>query len=528
LSAQHRQEAEVAAVEERERAAAETAATAARAARPTMMELAAARAEVEAAAVADAACAAAAELKALRASSTDSSISADDDRDNELKLAREAAWEQAPQWAATHPQGRRGGSPDGRERAGDAPGRGARGGRVPDGGGNPDRRGCAGGWVDGDHSLYRRHDSLSPDRYHGHHGIQAIVRDISPDGGWPTLTRTNYVEWAAVMRVRLQVRHMWEAVRYGDVDYYEDRRALDALIATVPSEMQFSLSKKRTAKEAWDAIAVARIGSDRARKTTLQALRKEWENLAFKPSEDVDDFALRLNTLQQKMVQFGDGTYGEEKAVEKLFRCIPEKYKQITRSIKSLLDLSTMSIEEVIGRLKVIDGDEQQPLSGSITIGGKLHLTREQWEACQGDGKKGESPPPQRAAASAASDTSHAEAPKPGRNDVSRVAPAEAPAAVPPATRSRHETAPATTVASLAIGPRSADCHDAARPMSHRWRRRSQLCSWHMQASSYLQRHWPQRLSFTLMSREHTPSSATAPAVTRLTGGTSTPVPPIT
>jgi hypothetical protein len=43
---------------------------------------------------------------------------------------------------------------------------------------------------------------------------------------------------------------MWEAVQYGDVDYYEDRRALDALIAAVPLEMQFSLSKKRTAKEA--------------------------------------------------------------------------------------------------------------------------------------------------------------------------------------------------------------------------------------------------------------------------------------
>jgi hypothetical protein len=32
-------------------------------------------------------------------------------------------------------------------------------------------------------------------------------------------------------------------------------------------------------------------------------------------------------------------------------------------------------------------------LSRGITVGGKLHLTREQWEACQGDGKKGESPP---------------------------------------------------------------------------------------------------------------------------------------
>jgi hypothetical protein len=100
------------------------------------------------------------------------------------------------------------------------------------------------------------------------------------------------------MKVRLQVQHMWEAVRYGDVNYYLDRLAMYALIAAVPSEVQFSLSNKRTVKEAWDAIAVARIGSDCARKTTLQALRKEWENLAIKTGENIDDFAFRLNTLQ--------------------------------------------------------------------------------------------------------------------------------------------------------------------------------------------------------------------------------------
>jgi hypothetical protein len=88
------------------------------------------------------------------------------------------------------------------------------------------------------------------DRYHANRGIQAIVKDVGPGGGWPTLTKTNYVEWVAVMRIRLQVRHMWKAVRYGDVDYYEYRRALDALIAAILPEMQFSLSKKRTTKEA--------------------------------------------------------------------------------------------------------------------------------------------------------------------------------------------------------------------------------------------------------------------------------------
>jgi hypothetical protein len=138
-------------------------------------------------------------------------------------------------------------------------------------------------------------------------------------------------------------------------------------------------------------------------------------------------------------------------------------------------------------------------------------------------GRRG-SPLPRRAAASAASGTSHAEAPKPRREDMPRVAPTEA----PPTTRSWHETTPATTMASLAIGPRSVDSHNATIPTSHRWRRRSQFCSWHRQASSYLQQHRPQRLSSTLMSRQHTPSSTMAPTVTRLTGGASTLAPPIT
>ena len=414
-SARRRQEADLAAAEERRRAAEATAAAAARASRLAQAELAAARAEVEAAAAADAARAAAAEVEDLR-SSHSSSIAADDSADPDLELLeRDAARRRAAQWAAVHAH-ERGRSPDRRGGAGGVPGGGAHGnggGRVeeehglrrPRGSLSPDRyrggagdapgggaHGNGGGRVEEEHGLRRPRGSLSPDRYRGYHGYQAVARDVGPGGGWPTLTKTNYVEWAAVMKVRLQVLHMWEAVRYGDVDYDQDRRALNALIAAVPTEMQFSLTSKRTAKDAWDAIAAARIGSDRARKSTLQQLRKEWEDLAFKPGEDVDDFALRLNTLLQKVVQFGDNTYSEERAVEKLFRCVPEKYKQMARSIESLLDLSTMSIEEAIGRLKVVDIDEPQPSSGP-----KLLLTREQWAAGQGDKKKGE---PSSAAAS--------------------------------------------------------------------------------------------------------------------------------
>jgi hypothetical protein len=106
-SARRQQEAEVAAAQERERAAAAAAATAARAARLAAAELTTVRAEVEAAEAADAARAAAVELEALRGNSAGSSVSGDDSTNDELRLAREVAQEQATQWAAAHPHGGR-------------------------------------------------------------------------------------------------------------------------------------------------------------------------------------------------------------------------------------------------------------------------------------------------------------------------------------------------------------------------------------------------------------------------------------
>jgi hypothetical protein len=46
-----------------------------------------------------------------------------------------------------------------------------------------------------------------------------IGADVPAVGGLPS-PRPTTSSGAAVMRIRLQVRHMWEAVRYGDVDYY--------------------------------------------------------------------------------------------------------------------------------------------------------------------------------------------------------------------------------------------------------------------------------------------------------------------
>ena len=62
----------------------------------------------------------------------------------------------------------------------------------------------------------------------------------------------------------------------------------------------------------------------------------------------------------------------------KFLRVVPRQYKQLAWSIESLVDLSTMMIEELVGRLKVA---EERGGEADNHASGELLLTGEQWDA---------------------------------------------------------------------------------------------------------------------------------------------------
>ena len=66
----------------------------------------------------------------------------------------------------------------------------------------------------------------------------------------------------------------------------------------------------------------------------------------------------------------------DKKVILKYLRVVPKQYKQMARSIESLLDLNTMSIEELTGRLKVCEEDDKEEAVGHANSG-KLLLTEE-------------------------------------------------------------------------------------------------------------------------------------------------------
>jgi hypothetical protein len=181
--------------------------------------------------------------------------------------------------------------------------------------------------------------------------VERVIRESGGAGNWPQLTKTNYDSWALLMKLKLQARHLWQAVEDGDVEFHDDRTALEAICSAVPPELVPTLATKPSAKAAWKAIRMMRDGDERVQKSTAQNLRTEYEQIAFRDGESVEDFALRLSNIMQRLAILGDPE-PEAKVLAKYLRVARPRYRQLVVSIETLLDIDTLSAEEVTGRLK--------------------------------------------------------------------------------------------------------------------------------------------------------------------------------
>ena len=73
----------------------------------------------------------------------------------------------------------------------------------------------------------------------------------------------------------------------------------------MPAEYVIPLGAKDSAKEAWESLETMRLGGDCVRKAKAQQLRREYEAIAFRDSEAIEDFALRLSSLVSQLAQVG-------------------------------------------------------------------------------------------------------------------------------------------------------------------------------------------------------------------------------
>jgi hypothetical protein len=167
--------------------------------------------------------------------------------------------------------------------------------------------------------------------------IQRVIREVGGGSSYHTLIKTNYSDCALLINVKLKVWALWSVIDDDGTDQQEDGKLY--------------LTEEEMTKDAWDAIATMRVGDDRMKKATTQQLRQKFDLTTFDDDETVEDYVLRLSGMAAHLATLSEEVKDSE-IVVKMFRSLPPRFKQITIVIKTLFDVSTMSVADLTGWLK--------------------------------------------------------------------------------------------------------------------------------------------------------------------------------
>ncbi|TYK12007.1 copia protein [Cucumis melo var. makuwa] len=185
----------------------------------------------------------------------------------------------------------------------------------------------------------------------------------------PRLMKENYSSWCIRMKALLGSQDVWDIVSNGYEEpesdaalnqaqrealqntRKKDQKALTIIHQAIDDNNFEKISRATTAYQAWQILENTYKGVDRVKKVRFQKLRGDYESLHMKESESVSDYTSRLLAVVNEMKRFGE-TISDEQVVEKILRSLDEKFNFIVVAIEESKDLSTMSIDQLMGSLQ--------------------------------------------------------------------------------------------------------------------------------------------------------------------------------
>eukprot|EP00253_Pinus_taeda_P036700 PITA_36700 len=183
----------------------------------------------------------------------------------------------------------------------------------------------------------------------------------------PQFNGKNYDYWAITMRTLFASQDLWELVEDGfeePIDENEfnrltpaekdllksnrkkDSKALVFLYQAVDQSVFPRLAAAKTSNEAWQTLKTAYQGMEKVKTAKLQLLRRDFENLNMKESDNIDLFFTHVIGLITQMRTHGE-TIEERRIVEKILRVLPSKFDTIVTTIEETKDLSNFSVDEL-------------------------------------------------------------------------------------------------------------------------------------------------------------------------------------
>jgi len=104
------------------------------------------------------------------------------------------------------------------------------------------------------------------------------------------------------------------------------------------------------AKDAWEILKIAHEGTSKVKRSRLQLLATQFENLKMGEDESIQEFHMNILDITNAFDSFGE-KMSEEKLIRKILRSLPKIFDMKVTAIEEAHDISSMKVEELIGSL---------------------------------------------------------------------------------------------------------------------------------------------------------------------------------
>ncbi|XP_010418396.1 PREDICTED: uncharacterized protein LOC104703986 [Camelina sativa] len=147
-------------------------------------------------------------------------------------------------------------------------------------------------------------------------------------------------------------RKKWTAEEKAEAKH--NSQALSVIFKSLPRDIFNQVQGCVSAKEAWDILVVTFEGITRVRRTRLDNLASDFENLQMTETESVADYSSQLSGIAQESAVLGK-RYKDKKLVKKFLRSLPDKFQPHRSAIDVSLNSDELKYNQVVGMMQAFE-----------------------------------------------------------------------------------------------------------------------------------------------------------------------------
>ncbi|GKA98084.1 retrovirus-related pol polyprotein from transposon TNT 1-94 [Tanacetum coccineum] len=110
----------------------------------------------------------------------------------------------------------------------------------------------------------------------------------------------------------------------------------------------------KTAKEIWNTLLITQQGNSQVKDNKIDLLVQQYEQFTITEEELIDNAFARFNTIITTLKSL-DECFSSKNYVRKFFRALHPKWHTKVTAIEELYDLTSLSLDELFGNLKVYE-----------------------------------------------------------------------------------------------------------------------------------------------------------------------------